>query len=207
MSNVIPVSLTSLIGREQEIETLCQLLHRPDVRLVTITGPGGVGKTSLALQVAHELQDGFGDGVFFISLATISDSTIIIPTIAHTLGVIESPNRLLLDSLKEFLRDRKALLLLDNFEQIMSAAPLLSELLSACTGLRMLATSREALRLRGEHEFPLSPLALPDQSSVDVLLQYSGIALFVQRAQAMQPDGGYFLEATEFRGLEATVSG
>lgn len=188
MPNIIPVSLTSLIGREQEIETLCQLLRRPDVRLVTITGPGGVGKTSLALQVAHDLQDAFTDGVFFISLAAISDSTLIIPTIAHTLGVIESPNRLLLDSLKEFLRERQALLLLDNFEQIMSAAPLLSELLSACTGLRMLATSREALRLRGEQEFPLLPLALPDQSSVETLIQYPGIALFVQRAQAIQPE-------------------
>ena len=188
MPNIIPVSLTSLIGREQEIETLCQLLHRPDVRLVTITGPGGVGKTSLALQVAHDLQDAFTDGIFFISLAAITDSTLIIPTIAHTLGVIESPNRLLLDSLKEFLRDWQVLLLLDNFEQIMSAAPLLSELLSACAGLRMLATSREALRLRGEQEFPLSPLALPEQSAVEALLQYPGIALFVQRAQAIQPD-------------------
>src|SRR5512134_682662 len=188
MPNSIPVSPTSLIGREQEIETLCQLLHRPDVRLVTITGPGGVGKTSLALQVAYDLQDAFTDGVFFVSLAAISDSTLIIPTIAHTLGAVESPNRLLLDSLKEFLRERQALLLLDNFEQIMSAAPLLSELLSACAGLRMLATSREALRLRGEQEFSLSPLALPDRSSVETLMQYPGIALFVQRAQAIQPD-------------------
>jgi predicted ATPase/DNA-binding CsgD family transcriptional regulator len=159
-----------------------------NARLVTITGPGGVGKTSLALQVAHDVQDAFTDGVFFISLAAITDSTLVIPTIAHALGVIESPNRLLLDSLKEFLRDRQALLLLDNFEQIMSAAPLLSELLSACAGLRMLATSREALRLRGEHEFPLSPLALPEQPSVETLMLYPGIALFVQRAQAIQPD-------------------
>jgi predicted ATPase/DNA-binding CsgD family transcriptional regulator len=140
------------------------------------------------LQVAHELRDAFTDGVFFISLAAISDSTLIIPTIAHSLGVIESPNRLLLDSLKEFLRDKQTLLLLDNFEQIISAAPLLSELLSVCTGLRMLATSREALRLRGEQEFPLSPLALPSQPSVETLMQYPGIALFVQRAQASQPN-------------------
>ena len=188
MPNIIPVSLTSLIGREQEIETLCQLLHRPEVRLVSITGPGGVGKTSLALRVVHDLQDAFVDGVFFVSLAAISDSTLIIPTIAHTLGVIESPNRLLLDSLKEFLRERQALLLLDNFEQIISAAPLLSEMLSACAGLRMLATSREALRLRGEHEFPLSPLALPDQPSLEILMKYPSVALFVQRAQASQPD-------------------
>ena len=188
MPNILPASLTSLLGREKETVSLGQLLRSSEVRLVTITGPGGVGKTSLALQVAYDLQDAFVDGVFFISLAAISDSTLIIPTIAHTLGVIESPNRLLLDSLKEFLRDRQVLLMLDNFEQIMSAAPLLSELLSACTGLRMLATSREALHLRGEQEFPLSPLALPDQSSVEVLLHYSGIALFVQRAQAIQPE-------------------
>ena len=188
MPNILPASLTSLLGREKETVSLGQLLRSSEVRLVTITGPGGVGKTSLALQVAHDVQDDFIDGVFFISLAAISDSTLIIPTIAHTLGVIESPNRLLLDSLKEFLRDRQVLLMLDNFEQIMSAAPLLSELLSACTGLRMLATSREALHLRGEQEFPLSPLALPDQSSVEVLLHYSGIALFVQRAQAIQPE-------------------
>jgi predicted ATPase/DNA-binding CsgD family transcriptional regulator len=188
MSNIIPVPLTSLLGREHETATLSQLLRSPEVRLVTITGPGGVGKTSLALQVAHDLQDAFIDGVFFISLAAINDPTLIIPTIAHSLGVIESPNRLLLDSLKEFLRERQALLVLDNFEQIMSAAPLLSEVLLACAELRMLATSREALRLRGEQEFPLLPLALPDQSSVETLMQYPGIALFVQRVQAIQPD-------------------
>jgi len=188
MANILPASLTSLIGREKETASLGQLLRSPDIRLVTITGPGGVGKTSLALQVAHELQDAFVDGVFFISLAAITDSTLIIPTIAHTLGVIESPDRLLLDSLKEFLRDRQVLLLLDNFEQIIAAAPLLTELLEVCPELRMLVTSREVLRLRGEHEFPLSPLALPDQPSLEILMQYPSVALFVQRAQASQPD-------------------
>ena len=95
MPNILPASLTSLLGRTQETSTLRQLLTQTGVRLVTTTGPGGVGKTSLALQVAHDLQDAFTDGVFFISLAAITDSTLIIPTIAHTLGVIESPNRLL----------------------------------------------------------------------------------------------------------------
>jgi predicted ATPase len=155
-----------------------------------------VGKTSLALQVAHELSEAlsagsaqdFADGIFFISLAPISDPTLIIPTIAQILGVTESPNRLLLDTLKEFLRNKRTLLLLDNFEQIISAAPLLSELLSGCAELRMLVTSRESLRLRGEHEFPLSPLALPDLPSVERLSQSPSIALFMQRAQAIQPD-------------------
>ena len=184
----IPMSLVSLVGREQEIVTLRLLLHRPDVRLVTITGPGGVGKTSLALQIAHDVGDAFHDGVFFISLAPISDPTLIIPTIARFLSLPESPNRLLLESLKDFLRDKRALLLLDNLEQIISAAPVLTELLEACAELRMLTTSREALRLRGEHEFPLSSLRLPDQSSIEILSSSPSIALFVQRVQAIQPD-------------------
>src|SRR6185503_7214689 len=185
--NNLPVQPTSFIGRQAEVTAVKDLLMR-DVRLVTLTGPGGVGKTSLSLQVAHDLQDAFTDGVFFVSLSAITDSTLIIPTIAHSLGVIESPNRLLLDSLKDFLRDKQVLLLLDNFEQIISAAPLLSELSSACAELKMLVTSREALRLRGEHEFPLSPFTLPDQSSAEIVLHYSCTALFAQRAQASQPD-------------------
>jgi predicted ATPase/DNA-binding CsgD family transcriptional regulator len=188
MPNILPVSLTSLIGREQETEALCQLLHRPDVRLVTITGLGGVGKTTLAVQVAHELRDAFHEGVFFISLAPIRDPILIIPTIARLLGVTESPNRLMLDSLRDFLRKKQMLLLLDNFEQIVAAAPLLTELLEACPELRMLVTSREVLRLRGEHEFPLSPLALPDQPSLEILMQYPSVVLFVERAQANKPD-------------------
>ena len=103
MSNTLPALFSSLLGREKETATIYQLLNRADVRLVTITGPGGVGKTSMALQVGHNSANVFRDGVFFISLAPISDSTLIIPTIAQELGVTESPNRLLLDSLKEFL--------------------------------------------------------------------------------------------------------
>lgn len=182
----LPASLMPLLGRVQETTTLRQLLARADMHLVTITGPGGVGKTSLALRVAHEAQDSFADGVFFISLAPISDPTLIVPTIAQTLNLAESPRRLWLDSLKDYLHDRQMLLVLDNFEQIMTAAPLLSELLSASAGLRLLVTSREALRLRGEQEFVLSPLALPEQPAVEALLQCPSIALFVQRAQAAQ---------------------
>jgi len=182
----LPTSLTPLLGREQETTRLCQLLRRPEVRLVTITGPGGVGKTSLALQVAHELQDTFANGVFFTSLTPVSDPTLIVPTIAQTLGLPESPSRLLFDSLKDYLHDRQTLLLLDNFEQIISAAPLLTELLSACARLQLLVTSREGLRVRGEQEFLLSPLALPDQPPVETLLQCPSVALFVQGAQAAQ---------------------
>ncbi len=195
----LPIQLAPLFGREREIGVLSKLLRGADrppgrVRLVTITGTGGVGKTSLALTVARGVQDAFPGGVFFVSLAVITDTTLVIPTLARALGVAESPSKLLLDSLKEFLRDRQVLLLLDNFEQIISAAPLLSELLSACAALRLLVTSREALRLRGEQEFLLAPLELsrlgplPEPATVETLLQFPGIALFVQRAQAVLPD-------------------
>jgi predicted ATPase/DNA-binding CsgD family transcriptional regulator len=182
----LPTQLTSLVGREQEMATLHQLLRQPEIRLITIAGPGGVGKTSLALGAAHQVQDSFADGTFYVSLAPISDPTLIIPTIAQTLNLSESPRRLWLDSLKEYLHDRQVLLLLDNFEQIITAAPLLTELLSACARLKLLVTSREALGVRGEQAFQLSPLALPDQSAVRTSLVCPSIALFVQRAQAAQ---------------------
>ncbi len=181
----LPVQLTALLGREQETATLRQLLRRQRLRLITVTGPAGVGKTSLALHVAHAVQDSFSDGVFYVSLAPIRDPTLVIPTIAQSLNLSESPSRLRLDSLKEYLQNRQLLLVLDNFEQIIKAAPLLTELLAACTGLQMLVTSREALHVRGEQQFLLSPLALPDDPAVESMLQYPGIALFVQRAQAV----------------------
>ncbi|PWB77272.1 MAG: hypothetical protein C3F07_02395 [Anaerolineales bacterium] len=187
MSNILPALLLPLLGREKESATIIELLNRDDVRLVTITGPGGVGKTCMSLHVGHQSVKAFKDGVFFISLAPISDSTLIIPTIARELGIIESPNRLLLDNLKDFLHKKKILLLLDNFEQIVSAAPLMTELLNACAELRMLVTSREALHLRGEHEFPLTPLELDDQSA-NTVMGSPAIELFIQRVKAVQPD-------------------
>ncbi|MEP7355764.1 MAG: LuxR C-terminal-related transcriptional regulator [Anaerolineales bacterium] len=188
--SALPAELTPLLGRDAEAARLHESLRRPDgaPRLITITGPGGVGKTSLAVRVAHQAQDSFADGVLFISLAPISDSTLVLPTIAQALNLPESPRTLWLDSLKDYLHDRQVLLLLDNFEQIISAAPLLTELLLACGGLRLLVTSREALRLRGEQEFHLLPLPLPDRPVLEALRASPSIALFVQRAQAFQLD-------------------
>jgi predicted ATPase/DNA-binding CsgD family transcriptional regulator len=188
----LPVQLTSFIGRERELTEIQRLLST--TRLVTVTGAGGCGKTRLALQAASMISTSFADGAHFVSLDAISDPTLIIPTITQALSLAESPDQLLFDSLKAFLRDQHRLLVLDNFEQVIATAPLLTELLSACGELKLLVTSREALRLRGEHEFPLAPLKLsnlaqmPDQPSVEMLLQYPSIALFVDRAQASQPD-------------------
>jgi predicted ATPase/DNA-binding CsgD family transcriptional regulator len=141
------------------------------------------------MHLAHDLQATFADGIFFVSLASISDPTLIIPTMAQTLGVPESPSRSLWDSLKGHLHDRQTLIVLDNFEQIIAAAPLLTELLSVCPRMKMLVTSREALRVRGEQEFSVSPLALPGQpATIESPMQYPAIALFVQRAQSIQPD-------------------
>jgi predicted ATPase len=183
-----------LIGREQETRRVRDWLAQPDIRLVSITGPGGVGKTSLALQVAREAADAFPGGASFISLAAIHDSTLFIPTIAQALGVPERPEQLPFDGLKDYLRNRKSLLLLDNFEQLISTAPLLTELLSSARDLKLLVTSREALRVRGEREFPLAPLGLFDPAGeydslpVDRWLSYASIALFIQRARANLPD-------------------
>jgi predicted ATPase/class 3 adenylate cyclase len=182
---------TPLIGREQEVASVSALLHRADVRLVTLTGPGGTGKTRLALQVAAELLDVAADGIFFVALAPISDPGLIVSTIAQTLGVRESGSRPLLDTLKDHLRDKQLLLLLDNFEQVVSAAPLIGELLVAAPGLMVLITSRMALRLSGEHEVAVQPLSLPDRTrppDPGHLTQYAAVRLFVERAQAVKAD-------------------
>src|ERR1041384_3514163 len=145
----LPAQPTALIGREKEIAVVCSLLRRAEVRLVTLTGPGGTGKTRLGLQVAADGVDGFEQGVFFIDLAPISDPERVVSTIARTLGVPELAGTSLLAGLKDYLRDKQMLLVLDNFEQILEAAPLVAELLAAAPRLRTLITSRAVLRLRG----------------------------------------------------------
>jgi predicted ATPase/DNA-binding CsgD family transcriptional regulator len=190
-SSDLPIPLTALIGREQEQTALCTLLQRSEVRLLTLTGTGGVGKTRLALQVAMELMHDFADGAHFVSLAPLSDPALVVPTIAHSMGLMESGSQSLLEQLKTSQHDKQRLLLLDNFEHIITAAPLLAELLEACPALKLLVTSREALRLRGEHQFAVLPLALPDPKRLPddrSLIHVPAVDLFLQRAQAIQAD-------------------
>jgi predicted ATPase/DNA-binding CsgD family transcriptional regulator len=188
--NNIALPLTPLIGREQEVQFVCSLLQRSDVRLLTLTGIGGVGKTRLALSVAAELVNTFADGVAFVSLAAVSNPDLVIPALAQALGVRDTSEQPLFMSLLAALQDRHMLLVLDNAEQVVGAAPLLVELLSGCAQLKMLVTSREVLRVRGEYEFLVAPLALPDLAQVPdpaSLSQYAAVELFVQRVQAFQP--------------------
>src|SRR5947209_3447641 len=187
----LPVPLTTLIGREQERATVCSLLRRPEVRLLTLTGTGGIGKTRLALQVATDLLADFADGVCFVSLAPVSDPDLVVPTIVQTLGLKDTGGQPLLDLLKASLSGKHLLLLLDNFEQVLVAAPQLSDLLRACPHLKILVTSRAVLHLRGEQEFPVPPLALPDLTQLpesEPLAQVAAVALFLQRAWATKPD-------------------
>ncbi len=189
--NNLPVQFTPFIGREQELSTIQQLLLREDVRLVTLTGPGGTGKTRLGLQVAAELSDSFADGVFFVNLAPISDPALVVPTIAETLGIREAAAQSVLQRLREDLRPRQMLLLLDNFEQVVSASEPVIDLLAACPRLKVLVTSREVLHVQAEHEFPVPPLPLPDPKRLPDLAALShnaAVALFLQRAQAVKPD-------------------
>src|SRR5438477_7746447 len=183
--------LTPLIGREREVAVVCALLGHPNVRLLVLTGPGGVGKTRLSLQIATDLVDAFPDGVHVVPLAPISTADLVLPTIAQVLGLGESADRPAIERLNDYLQDRHLLLLLDNFEQAITAAPLLAELLQSCPYLKVLVTSREALRIRGTYEFPVPPLALPDLKHLpdsETLSHYASISLFTQLALAIKPD-------------------
>ena len=189
--NNLPAQPTPLVGREQELNTAQELILRDDVRLVTFTGSGGTGKTRLAVELAATVLNNFPSGVFVVFLAPIKEPTFVLPTIASSLGLKEAEGRPIDQTLKEHLRDRRTLLVLDNFEQVLAASSTVSELLRECPELKTLVTSRIPLHIRGEHELPVLPLALPDPKkllSVEMTLSYPAITLFVQRAQAVRPD-------------------
>jgi len=187
----LPVHPTSLIGRDEEVRAVVALLRQPETRLVTLSGPGGTGKSRLALQVGAECLDDFQDGVFFVALAAATEAAGVITAIAETLNCKETAGETLLASLTQSLREKRLLLILDNFEQVTSAAPVLSDLMAAAAGVKMLVTSRIVLRLRGEREFPVPTLGSPSlkaKLSPEEALGFPSVALFVERAQASRPD-------------------
>ncbi len=192
--SLLPASLTPLVGREQDAALVADMLTSADVRLVTLTGPGGIGKTRLALQLAADLADAFLDGVTFVDLAPLLNSDIVIPAICQRLGLLPDTARPPIEALQTYLRSLETLLVLDNFEQVLRAGPELTEVLKACPHVKMLLTSRTRLHLSAEHAVLVPPLALPTDtnrgfplSSPADLSEVAAVRLFVQRARAADP--------------------
>jgi predicted ATPase/DNA-binding SARP family transcriptional activator len=186
----LPTAPTPFLGRELELAAVTALLNRDEVRLLTLTGAGGTGKTRLALAAARELEPAFRDGARFVGLATVRDPALVASTVAAALGAGETGAGSVETALFEHLRDQHTLLVLDNFEQVTAAAPLVAELLGAAPRLKVLVTSRGVLRVSAEHEYPVPPLPLPDPADAgdpDSLLRNEAVALFVERARAVRP--------------------
>src|SRR5260221_1433137 len=201
----LPTPATRLIGREWAVDRIQQLLGRGDVRLLTLVGAGGSGKTRLALHVASELVDTFAQGAWFVSLASVSDPTQVPMSIIQALNLKPTPGLPPLQSLVTYLRHKQMLLVLDNFEQVGEAAAVVDEILTAAPGLKVLITSRTVLHLYSEHEFSVPPLDMPDPNSVKETTEisyYGAIQLFVERAQAVMPD---FVLSTENRAVIAQI--
>ena len=185
----LPNPATPLVGREREVEEVAGMLTEQDVRLLTLTGTGGVGKTRLATEVARKAGATFPGGVAFVGLAPLGDPVLVLPTIARTLGLRESDHRSPEEVLADHLRAKRLLLVLDNFEHLLDAAAGVAGLIEACPDLAVLATSRAPLRVRGEQEYPIQPLPLPSsiRSSEREVLETPSGRLFVERARASSP--------------------
>jgi predicted ATPase/class 3 adenylate cyclase len=187
--NNLPTQLTSFIGRDDQVRAAKQLLSRS--RLLTLTGPGGTGKTRLSLEIAANVLDQFPDGVYFVPLSAIHDPELVPSAIAQALTISITGSRRPIDALLDHLRERRTLLVLDNFEQVLDAAPIATQLLEGSAGLRVLVSSRTVLRVSGEQEFPVPPLGLPDLKALPglaALSQYEAVRLFIERAVAVKPD-------------------
>jgi predicted ATPase/class 3 adenylate cyclase len=203
--NNLPPQLTSFVGREDELAEARRLLQR--ARLLTLTGPGGTGKSRLAVQLAADLLDELGDGAFFVDLAPVTDPALVPSAIAKALRVPEAAGRPILEAVKDHLRDRRLLLVVDNFEQVATGAPVLEELLAAAPRLLVVVTSRVVLSLRGEQEYLVPPLELPDPErlpGLDVLAGNEAVRLFVERAQAVRP--GFRLTGQNARAVAEITS-
>ena len=183
--NNLPRQPTLFLGREREVDEVVALLQRPEVQLLTLTGPGGTGKTRLALQAAAQLLDEFADGAFFVPLAALTDPSLVPSAVATALEIREAGGRSVAEAVRTSLEDKQLLLVLDNCEHLLEAAPVVGEWLTACPGLRVLATSRAPLRLQAEYEYPVPPLGLPRRKpppSPEQLSQYEAVRLFITRA-------------------------
>lgn len=189
--NNLPVPPTPLIGREAELSEAAGMLNRTDLRILTLYGPGGVGKTRLALAIASQTVPDFRDGVYYVPLADISTVSLLPSAIARTLGLYTLPDESVLGTLVDYMRDMHALLFLDNFEQIIAGAGMLAEILAGCPGLKLLVTSRSTLNIRGEQELGVQPLALPGRGAglhAESVAANPSVALFVQRARSVKRD-------------------
>jgi predicted ATPase/class 3 adenylate cyclase len=189
--NNLPLQPTPLVGRERGAREVAERLRGEEVRLLTLTGPGGTGKTRLALQASADLLEEFEDGVFFVAMATVTDPELVPSTIAEPLGIMESAGQSLIESLESYLHQKHMLLVLDNLEQVLDGVSVAGELVAACPNLKVLATSRIPLRLSAEQEYPVPPLSLPDPSvlpNLEVITQYEAVRLFVERARAIKVD-------------------